>query len=99
MLPEGTIAHAYAVINRVRIRVADAQHGGTAPSVTVGFGEADRAFGEIVEQADVALLQARSEGRDRVLLPNERDAAPAPDPGPRPRPSWADGRVHLAGTS
>ena len=88
VLPDCTIADAYAVIDRVRARLADAQRGGTVPSFTVSFGlspgQVDLAFGEIVEQADTALLQAKSEGRDRVVLAGERDEAPDPDAAPEP---------------
>ena len=83
VLPDCTMADAYTVIDRVRARLADAQRGGIVPSFTVSFGlapaEADLAFGEIVEQADAALLRAKSEGRDRVVLAGPRDEAP--DPG------------------
>jgi diguanylate cyclase (GGDEF)-like protein len=86
VLPDCTIADAYAVIDRVRARLADAQRGGIVPSFTVSFGlapaEADLAFGEIVEQADAALLRAKSEGRDRVVLAGPRDEAPDPSTGP-----------------
>ncbi len=72
VLPDCTITDAYAVIDRVRSRLVDAQRGGVVPSFTVSFGlalgQADLAFGEIVELADAALLRAKSEGRDRVVL-------------------------------
>ncbi|HEV2993651.1 MAG TPA: GGDEF domain-containing protein [Acidimicrobiia bacterium] len=72
VLPDCTITDAYTVIDRVRSRLADAQHGGSVPSFTVSFGlalgQADLAFGETVELADAALLRAKSEGRDRVVL-------------------------------
>jgi diguanylate cyclase (GGDEF)-like protein len=88
VLPDCTIADAYAVVDRVRARLADAQRGGTVPSFTVSFGlapgEPNLAFGEIVEQADVALLQAKSEGRDRVVLAGKRDGAPDPDAASKP---------------
>jgi diguanylate cyclase (GGDEF)-like protein len=88
VLPDCTIADAYAVVDRVRTRLADAQRGGTVPSFTVSFGlapgDADLAFGEIVEQADTALLQAKAEGRDRVVLAGERVGAPNPEAAPQP---------------
>lgn len=88
VLPDCTIAEAYAVVDRIRSRLADAQRGGMVPSFTVSFGlapgEPDLAFGEIVEQADTALLQAKSEGRDRVVLAGERVGAPDPDAAPQP---------------
>ncbi len=84
VLPDCTITDAYTVIDRVRTRLADAQRGGVVPSLTVSFGLAlgqpDLAFGETVELADAALLRAKSQGRDRVVV----DAAPdeAADAGP-----------------
>ena len=85
VLPDCTITDAYTVIDRVRARLTDTQRGGIVPSFTVSFGLAlaqpDLAFGETVELADAALLRAKSEGRDRVVL----DAAArdqAGDPGP-----------------
>ena len=90
VLPDCTIADAYAVIDRVRARLADAQHGGTVPSFTVSFGlapgEPNLAFGEIVEQADAALLQAKAEGRDRVILAGQHDQTPDPGSAPKPAP-------------
>jgi len=72
VLPDCTIDDAYTVIDRVRSRLADAQRGGIVPSFTVSFGLAlaqpDLAFGETVELADAALLRAKSQGRDRVVL-------------------------------
>ena len=86
VLPDCSIADAYTVLDRVRARLADALHGGTVPAFTVSFGlalgEPDLTFGEIVEQADVALLRAKSEGRNRVILAagtRHGPSEPAPD--------------------
>jgi diguanylate cyclase (GGDEF)-like protein len=83
VLPDCAITDAHAVIDRVRTRLGDAQRGGTVPSFTVSFGlapgDVNLAFGEIVEQADAALLRAKAEGRDRVVLAGE--AGEAADPG------------------
>lgn len=79
VLPDCTTPDAYVVIDRVRTRLADAQRGGIVPSFTVSFGlapaEPDLGFGEIVEQADAALLRAKAEGRDRVVLAGRDDPA------------------------
>jgi diguanylate cyclase (GGDEF)-like protein len=93
VLPDCTITDAYTVIDRVRARLAGAQDGGTVPAFTVSFGlapaEPHLAFGEIVEQADAALLQAKSEGRDRVVVargPDTPDPDAVPTPGADARP-------------
>jgi diguanylate cyclase (GGDEF)-like protein len=87
VLPDCTITDAYAVVDRVRARLADAQQGGTVPTFTVSFGlapaEPNLTFGEIVEQADAALLQAKSEGRDRVVVAGQHDQTS--DPGSAPK--------------
>jgi diguanylate cyclase (GGDEF)-like protein len=79
VLPECTIADACSVIDRVRVRLADSQRGGIVPSFTVSFGLApgdpDLTFEEIVEQADTALLKAKAEGRDRVVIAGVGNAA------------------------
>jgi len=93
VLPDCTIDDACAVVDRVRARLADAQRGGSVPSFTVSFGlapgEPDLAFGEIVEQADGALLQAKAQGRDRVVLAGTRDETP--DSGEPPTLGVASG--------
>ena len=91
VLPDCTIADAYLVVDRVRARLADAQRGGSVPPFTVSFGlapgEVDLAFGEIVEQADAALLRAKAEGRDRVVLATStHDETPDPSATATPEP-------------
>jgi diguanylate cyclase (GGDEF)-like protein len=75
VLPDCSVADAFTVIDRVRGRLADAQRGGIVPPFTVSFGlapgQVNLAFTEIVEQADAALLRAKAEGRDRVVLAGE----------------------------
>ena len=91
VLPDCTIADAYLVVDRVRARLADAQRDGSVPPFTVSFGlapgEVDLAFGEIVEQADAALLRAKAQGRDRVVLATStHDETPGPSPVATPEP-------------
>ena len=68
VIPECSVAEAVIVINRLRERLAAAQHGGTVPPFTVSFGVAVGALGipfeDTVERADAALLEAKSQGRD-----------------------------------
>ena len=93
VLPDCTTADAYAVIDRVRSRLAEAQHGGTVPSFTVSFGlapgDTSLAFSEIVEQADTALLRAKSEGRNRVVLAGQPGETSDPDAATDPAPTPA----------
>jgi diguanylate cyclase (GGDEF)-like protein len=83
VLPDCTIDQAYAVIDRVRGRLADAQHGGTVPPFTVSFGiapgDADLTFGQVVEEADALLLRAKAEGRDRVVVAGKHQDASKPE--------------------
>ena len=76
-------AKSSAVIDRVRGRLADAQHGGTVPPFTVSFGiapgEADLTFGQVVEEADALLLRAKAEGRDRVVVAGKHQDASKPE--------------------
>jgi diguanylate cyclase (GGDEF)-like protein len=85
-LPDCSAPDAYAVIDRVRTRLADAQRGGVVPPFTVSFGLApamvDLRFGEIVEHADAALLRAKTEGRDRVVLASGDQSNPDPETRP-----------------
>ena len=72
MLPECTRSDAVAVLERVRDQLEVAVHNESAPSFTVSFGVAasafDRTFGETLEIADQALLRAKAEGRNRIVV-------------------------------
>ncbi len=72
VLPECSAADAVVVIDRLRAKLAAAQHGGTVPPFTASFGVAsaqiDVPFDDTVELADGALLQAKAQGRDRVVI-------------------------------
>ena len=84
VLPDCNIETATAVLERVRERLALALTNGRVPSFTVSFGLAASAagdtFDEIVALADHALLAAKSDGRNRVVL---AAAGQAPESGER----------------
>lgn len=67
------------VLDRIRARLAAATLSGDTPRFTASFGIADPLPGEtldeLVSTADAALLMAKAEGRDRVVVaPRSRDA-------------------------
>ncbi|MGZ6994990.1 MAG: diguanylate cyclase [Acidimicrobiia bacterium] len=72
VLPECPISDAYAVVNRVRERLASAQSGANTPVYTVSFGltaaRPEDTFSETLERADAALLKAKETGRDRIVI-------------------------------
>jgi diguanylate cyclase (GGDEF)-like protein len=72
VLPDCTVADAYAVVDRIRERLALAQISASGPRFTVSFGIArsrpELTFSETLEAADAALLNAKATGRDRVIV-------------------------------
>ena len=72
VLPDCSIADAYAVLERMRDRLASSQHEGHVPPFTVSFGiapsRADTTFTEVISSADAALLNAKTTGRDRIVI-------------------------------
>ena len=72
VLPDCNTATATSVLERVRENLALALSAGHVPSFTVTFGLASSAyasdFDEILAIADGALLDAKSAGRNRVVL-------------------------------
>ena len=86
VLPDCNVETATAVLERVRERLALALTNGRVPSFTVSFGLAASAagdtFDEIVALADHALLAAKSEGRNRVVLAAEGQTPESAEPEP-----------------
>lgn len=72
VLPECSLRDAYTVLERVRDRLEIAERNGLTPHFTVSFGLAPfqphLSFGEVLARADAALLAAKAEGRDRVVV-------------------------------
>jgi diguanylate cyclase (GGDEF)-like protein len=79
VLPDCGEAEAAAVLQRIRARLAEVVAESGSPSFTVTFGlapaRAGQGFEEMVRIADAALLEAKTLGRDRVVIGGARQAA------------------------
>ncbi len=79
VLPDCGEAEAAAVLQRIRARLAEVVAESGSPSFTVTFGlapgHAGQGFEEMVRIADAALLEAKTLGRDRVVIGGARQAA------------------------
>jgi PleD family two-component response regulator len=75
------------VLQRVRQQIAVRLETGHLPAFTASFGVAssDQAedFADVVALADTALLQAKANGRDQIVLAGDR-VVPALGPAPVP---------------
>lgn len=72
VFPDEASDGAVSAVERLREELAIAATSGGAPAFTASFGIADRRHGstldEILKQADDALLRAKRDGKNRVLL-------------------------------
>ena len=72
VFPDCSADGALRAVERLREELAIACSGGGTPSFTASFGVADLRHGstldEILQQADDALLKAKREGKNRVLV-------------------------------
>jgi diguanylate cyclase (GGDEF)-like protein len=79
LLPDCTAALAAVLAERVRVRIAaiEVLVGGATLSMTCSFGvaewEADEGIDNLLKRADIALYQAKTGGRNRVVV--AQDAA------------------------
>ncbi|MEQ1787306.1 MAG: GGDEF domain-containing protein [Acidimicrobiales bacterium] len=83
VLPDCSMADAQAVAERIRARLAQALGHASLPvfTVTIGLAPAEPGdpFADITARADVAMLQGKSLGRDRVLVAGD-EWPPSPSP-------------------
>jgi diguanylate cyclase (GGDEF)-like protein len=89
VLPDCSVGDAYAVVNRLRERLARVQAGSHLPRFTASFGvtvsRPEDTFSQSLELADGALLKAKAAGRDRVVISGDTDVrAPSTTPAKAP---------------
>jgi diguanylate cyclase (GGDEF)-like protein len=86
LLPHAQIAEAAEVAERIRTRLRQ-RDGVSEPAFTVSLGVAEGLhvddLHDVTSSADQALFQAKANGRDRVVLAGEQQAAAATLPAPR----------------
>lgn len=84
VLPRCSPSDAQTVMERVRQRLAAAIGDEPGPEFTVSVGiaasQVTKTFGEVVEAADMALLEAKANGRDRVVVANQPGTQVPDDP-------------------
>ncbi len=84
VLPDCEVEEAVMVVERVRSGLAEMLRGTRLPLFTVSFGVASSgqadSFERVVGLADAALLQAKSSGRDRVVVAGWGPAELLPGP-------------------
>jgi len=72
VLPNCREAEAVAVLERIRERLRATVATASCPAFTVSFGlvldAPGKPFGQLVQRADAALLEAKRQGRDRVVI-------------------------------
>ena len=89
VLPDSNTDTGLGVLGRVRENLALALTAGRVAPFTVSFGLASSidadTFDEVVAVADAALLSAKADGRNRVVVAT--DIAGRTQPGPLPQPA------------
>ncbi|MBL9141107.1 MAG: GGDEF domain-containing protein [Phycisphaerae bacterium] len=72
LLPHADMAQAQPIIERLRKAIESGTGTGSVPSITASFGIADCGpkdeFDERLNEADVALLNAKKSGRNRIVF-------------------------------
>jgi diguanylate cyclase (GGDEF)-like protein len=83
VLPECTAEQAAPVVHRIReeLRAATTRPDCPIPAYTASFGVADSTYAldatDVIDLADRALLQAKKEGKDRLILADRPDTPAA----------------------
>ena len=95
LLPDCPLMDAVEVLDRVREAVEQASGRGDCPAFTVSFGVASApqsgdALADVLAEADRALYEAKSAGRNRVMPVGGLSQAPVVTPGVRLMASAAD---------
>jgi diguanylate cyclase (GGDEF)-like protein len=95
VFPDLSIPETKDVLERLRVRLAEAQQSAAVPTFTVSYGVTNSRSGstldEILRYADRALSTAKRDGRDRIVAADNRDnhhlrSFGAELPSPRPAP-------------
>ena len=78
VMPDVTAQQALDLLERHRLALAEAVGNANTPAFTASFGVADSSAGDdfdtVARAADVALMTAKTQGRDRVVLAQPRAA-------------------------
>jgi len=93
VFPDQSLTDTESALQGLRADLAESQKSASVPSFTVSFGVADSSAGRTLEQilrsADGALSTAKRDGRDRIVIANDRRGHPGMQL-PAPRSSFND---------
>jgi diguanylate cyclase (GGDEF)-like protein len=87
VLPDATVTSAAPVFQRLRTRLAEAVASSQVPPFTVSIGLCDSTWSEdlqeLLNSADNALMEAKDQGRDRLIIdePSAGSTTPMPATG------------------
>jgi diguanylate cyclase (GGDEF)-like protein len=83
VLPRTNVVTAAPVLHRLRSALAEALTGAQLPPFTVSLGLVDSTWSDqldvLLRNADRALMHAKADGRDRVVIADGHDAPPISD--------------------